>query len=352
MMRSDEPFKIVHYINQFFGGLGGEEKANLPVEVRAEALGPGRLLGQILGASGQVIATIVGGDNYVSEHASEAGHTIKDALQTFQPDLLIAGPAFDAGRYGLACGLVSRVARGLNIPAITAMHPENPGVALYRSDALIVPTGASAAEMRPALEAMARLGLKLVRGEEIGPANDEGYLSRGIRRPGLRGAPGHQRAVEMLAVRLSGQDFQSEIPIRPVERIVPATPVADLRQATIALVTTGGLVPKGNPDRLVAASATEYLRYNIAGLTALNAVDWDCVHRGFYTAIVKQNPNYILPLDIMNELQSEGQVGTIYPWIFTASGVGTTVREARRMGQEIGRELSEAHVEGALLVST
>ncbi|MCI0880391.1 MAG: hypothetical protein J4N78_16055, partial [Chloroflexi bacterium] len=26
--------RVVYYLNQFFGGIGGEEKANLPLEVR------------------------------------------------------------------------------------------------------------------------------------------------------------------------------------------------------------------------------------------------------------------------------------------------------------------------------
>ena len=34
--------RVAHYVNQFFGGIGGEEHANIPVEVRPEALGPGR----------------------------------------------------------------------------------------------------------------------------------------------------------------------------------------------------------------------------------------------------------------------------------------------------------------------
>ena len=34
--------KVVHYINQFFANIGGEEKADYPVEVReAEVIGPG-----------------------------------------------------------------------------------------------------------------------------------------------------------------------------------------------------------------------------------------------------------------------------------------------------------------------
>jgi len=41
--------RIVHYVNQFFGGLGGEEMAGTPLEVREGAVGPGKLLEQLLG---------------------------------------------------------------------------------------------------------------------------------------------------------------------------------------------------------------------------------------------------------------------------------------------------------------
>ena len=34
--------KVVHYINQFFAGIGGEEKADIPAELhKAEVIGPG-----------------------------------------------------------------------------------------------------------------------------------------------------------------------------------------------------------------------------------------------------------------------------------------------------------------------
>ena len=36
--------KVVHYLNQFFAGIGGEEQADSPPEVRPGALGPGRLV--------------------------------------------------------------------------------------------------------------------------------------------------------------------------------------------------------------------------------------------------------------------------------------------------------------------
>ena len=34
-------YRVVHYINQFFGGIGGEEKADHKPEVREGVVGPG-----------------------------------------------------------------------------------------------------------------------------------------------------------------------------------------------------------------------------------------------------------------------------------------------------------------------
>jgi len=40
--------RIVHYLNQFFGGLGGEEKAGTGLESRDGAVGPGKVLSGLL----------------------------------------------------------------------------------------------------------------------------------------------------------------------------------------------------------------------------------------------------------------------------------------------------------------
>jgi len=60
--------RVVHYLNQFFGGLGGEEKAGTPLEKHEGAVGPGKLLEQLLGDGAQVAMTLVSGDNYAVEN--------------------------------------------------------------------------------------------------------------------------------------------------------------------------------------------------------------------------------------------------------------------------------------------
>lgn len=59
-------------------------------------------------------------------------------------DLLIAGPAFESGRYGVACGAICRAAQTrLGIGAIAGMDEGNPGAALYRKSVYIVNSGSS-----------------------------------------------------------------------------------------------------------------------------------------------------------------------------------------------------------------
>ena len=213
-------------------------------------------------------------------------------------------------------------------------------------------TGSSPVEMQAVLTAMARLAIKVGRQEPLGPAEVEEFLPRGVRHVYTREAPGYQRALAMLNAKLRGQPFSTEVPILIPERVVPAPPVADLSTATIALVTTGGLVRKGNPDKQVSANATRYFRHDVSELESLSGKDWEAYHAGYFNHIVNKNPNYILPLSFMRDLEHKGEIGGIYPYIYALPGVSTPVAQARGMGADIGRELQEARVGGCLLVAT
>jgi betaine reductase len=346
------PLRVVHYLNQFFSGIGGEEAANIPPRVQQGPVGSGRPLQQILKDEGSVVATLICGDNFLNDARDDAIAAIFAMLQDLKPDVVIAGPAFESGRYGLACAEVCKAAQGIGIPALTGMHPENPGVESGRPDLLIVPTGASPVEMQGALRAMARLAMKLGRRESLGPAEVEGFLPRGVRFTYTRAAPGYRRALDMLKAKLAGQPFTTEVPILVPERVSPALPIVNLSTATIALVTTGGLVRKGNPDKQVSANATRYFRHDVSELESLSGNDWEAYHAGYFNHIVNKNPNYILPLSFMRDLEAKGEIGGIYPYLYALPGVSTPVAQARRMGADVARELQEARVAGCLLVAT
>ena len=86
--------RVVHYLNQFFGGIGGEEQAGIPPEIRPGAVGPGRLLEQVLGDGTQVVTTIICGDNYAAENVQEVTAMVTPQVQEAQAELLVAGPSF------------------------------------------------------------------------------------------------------------------------------------------------------------------------------------------------------------------------------------------------------------------
>jgi len=346
------PIRVVHYINQFFAGMGGEEAAGMGVSVSEGAVGPGRALQQALGSSASVVKTIVCGDNFFNERTAEALAAIEQHLNAAKAQVLVAGPAFGSGRYGLACALVCRKAKELGLPALTAMHEQNPGALTYRTEAIIVPTGETAAGMAEALARIAPLALKLARGEKLGPASVEGYLPQGRRVSIDRQMPGYQRALAMLLDKLHGRPFTTEVPIQMPDRVAPAKAVASVARAKLGLVTTGGLVRKGNPERAVSRMATRFHRHSVAELESLSGRDWEAFHGGYFNHIVNANPNYILPLSFLRDLEQRGMVGSIFEWIYALPGVGTSVAASRVLGRDIARDLQDGGVHAALLVST
>lgn len=89
--------RVVHYINQFFAGIGGEEKADIRPELREGVVGPGMALNTAMNEEAEIVATIICGDSYFNENLEEAKNEIIEMVKKYNPDLFIAGPAFNAG---------------------------------------------------------------------------------------------------------------------------------------------------------------------------------------------------------------------------------------------------------------
>ncbi|NLD06165.1 MAG: glycine/betaine/sarcosine/D-proline family reductase selenoprotein B, partial [Synergistaceae bacterium] len=175
-------YRIVHYINQFFAGIGGEEKAGVGPESRDGVIGPGMAFKAAFGKEAEIVGTVICGDSYFAENIDEASEKILKMISDFKPDAVIAGPAFNAGRYGTACGAVSEaVGKKLRIPVVTGMYPENPGVDMFRKSVYIVETSDSARGIKDAVPAMAKLILKALKDGAIGSPAEDGYLERGVR---------------------------------------------------------------------------------------------------------------------------------------------------------------------------
>ena len=344
--------RVVHYLNQFFAQIGGEEKADVGPEIRTGIIGPGRALQQALGENGEVVATIFCGDNYFAEHQDAVIADLCRRVVEYKPDLLIAGPAFESGRYGMACGALCAAMQQRGIAAVTGMDADNVGAELYRKSIFIVDSGMSIARMAPTLQKMAELGLKLVRSEPIGKPSDEGFLARGVKRNEFATKPPAERAVDMLLAKLQGREFQSEIASPKFAGSKPAAPLRDLKSSVIALVTDGGLVPEGNPDNIEPGRPTRFTTIPIAGVNSLDADKYDAVHSGYDTAFANRDPNRLVPLDTVRELERDGVIGKVHEYVHSTGGAHAAVENATRIGQEIAQRLKASGVTGVILTST
>jgi glycine reductase complex component B subunit gamma len=345
--------RVVHYVNQFFAGLGAEEKAGMAPGMQAGAVGAGRALQQVLGENGQVVATLFCGDNYFAENPEQATAELLGFLAAQHAQLLIAGPAFESGRYGVACGALCAAAQEqLGIPAVASMDADNAGADIYHRNVYIVPSGSAATQMLPVLQRVAQLGLKLAAGEPLGSPAQEGYLPRGIARVGFAEIPAAERVVDMLLAKLRGDPFETEILPHKFEHAPAAPPVRELASAHIALVTDGGLVPEGNPDHMESAGGRRFSALPIAGLDELNPDDFDVYHSGCDTTYTNRDPHRLVPLDVMRELEREGRFGRLHEYVYSTAGIGADVPSSTRTGQGIAERLKAAGVEGVILTST
>jgi glycine reductase len=308
----------------------------------------------IFGDQATITHTLVCGDNAFHEDPDANIAAILTALESIRPDLVVAGPGFNAGRYGLACGAIcSAVTERLGIPAITGLFPEAPAVDVYRSRTVMVPTGNSAAGMQEAMAAIARVGLRLARGEGLLPAAEDGRIPKGYRADWPAPERAATRAVRMLVAKLRGEAVVTEVELpNPAEVVPPAPAVSDLASATVALVTEGGLVPTGNPDRIESSSATRWARYPVEMLAENGGAGFSSIHAGYDSQWVDADPDRMVPLDALRALAAEGVIGAVHPYFYVTTGTGTTVTHGERIGQEIAEQLISDGVQAVIVTST
>ena len=346
-------FKVVHYINQFYAGIGGEEFADHKPEVRDGIVGPGMAFAASFGDKAEIVKTIVCGDSFFNENIDQAKKTILDMVREINPDIFIAGPAFNAGRYGLACGMIcDAVKEELGIPVLTGMFEENPGAEMFKDKMHIVATKNSAAGMRDAVPVMASLALKIVGNEAIGASIEEGYLPGTTRVNFFEKERGSRRAVDMLLKKLAKETFVTEYPMPDFDRVEPNAAVKDFKSATVAIVTSGGIVPKGNPDRIESSSASKYGEYDITGVNDLTAETYETAHGGYDPVYANADADRVLPVDVMRDFEREGIIGKLHNKFYTTVGNGTSTKSSKQFAAEYAQKLKNDNVQAVILTST
>jgi glycine reductase len=311
------------------------------------------LLQTKLGPGYEIVATVICGDNTFATQPEETTQQIVRLVRDYSPQLFIAGPAFNAGRYGQACGQVCTVIQAdLGIPTLTGMHEENPGVEQFRDRVLIARTGNSARTMAAALTRIASLATRLVTGERIDRPIDVGCFAFGRKRSVVREQPAARRAVDMLLRKLTDQPTHSELSIPVFDRVEPASVPPDLSHALVALVTDGGLIAKGNPEGMPPGFTDRKVALSVAGLSQLNTDAFEVYHKGYDTQFVNDDPNRLVPLDVLRQLERDQVIGHVFETVYSTAGLGMTLTNARRLGHDIGEQLKHAGVQAVILTST
>lgn len=347
---NQKKWRIVCFINQFFGQIGGEDMAHIGFSTTDGAVGPGKLFEGLLKDECEIVGTVICGDNYFAENVDSAVAEGVRLVAEFEPDLFIAGPAFNAGRYGISCGnMASAVAKQLNIPTFTGMYPENPAVDIFRKDTYIIKTGILASGMRKTGMKMADIILRILHGEHVGGALEEGYISRDIILNEEQPDNAAHRSIEMVLSKIRNEAFVSELLPPKFDHVDPAPVLSSLADKKVAMVTDGGLIPELNPDKLKPNGSTTWGSY-----------DWDdlmanphfVIHSGYDGTWVLENPYRLLPVDILREKVEEKVIGSLDSNVYVTCGNCASVAAAKEKGRQIAQTLLSRNVQAAILTST
>jgi glycine reductase len=341
--------RIVHYINQFYAGQGGEDKADVKPEKLNGAVGPGLALVTALGDAGEVVGTVYCGDSYFNENIDKASEEVLEMIKSFNPDIVVVGPGFNAGRYGMACGAVAKIVdEKMGIPVVGGLYEENPGLEIYKRHGYFVPVGNNAAAMRKAIPDMVAIIKKLIAGEAV----TEGFFEKGLRVNFFADERGSKRAVDMLLKKIAGTEFTTEYPMPVFDRVAPQAAIKDMKHARIALVSSGGPVPKGNPDRIESSSASKYGKYSLKDITDFTSENGETAHGGYDPVYANEDLDRVLPVDVIKEMVAEGKIGSLHDYWYATVGNGTSVANSKKYAAEIAEQLLADNVSCVILTST
>lgn len=164
-------------------------------------------------------------------------------------------------------------------------------------------------------------------------------------------APAPKRSLDMLLDKYYGREYQSEVIMVSPEKAQLPVLRKKLRDSSIMLVTDGGLVPRGNPDRIPSTSSDRFGIYSLLGVESLSPMNYEISHQGYDNSFVEADPNRLLPVDALRELEREGIIGKLYDVFLSTTGVMTSTEKSKQLGKEIAAYAASHPVDAVLITS-
>ena len=63
----------------------------------------------------------------------------------------------------------------------------------------------------------------------------------------------------------------------------------------------------------------------------LTAETYETAHGGYDPVYANEDPNRVLPVDVMREFEKEGKIGKLHDYFYTTVGNGTAVASAKSL---------------------
>ena len=156
----------------------------------------------------------------------------------------------------------------------------------------------------------------------------------------------------MLIAKLNGKPYTTEFPMPSFDRVAPNPAVKDMAHATVALCTSGGIVPHGNPDRIESSSASKYGEYDIEGVMDLKEGEWETAHGGYDPVYANEDSDRVLPVDVLRDMEKEGRIGKLYRYFYSTTGNGTAVLSSKKFAAEYAAKMKADGVDCVIMTST
>lgn len=161
-----------------------------------------------------------------------------------------------------------------------------------------------------------------------------------------------KRCLRMLLSKFKGEDYNTEVNMAPSQMRSKPSLSVPLNQANILLLTDGGIVPRGNPDQIPPTNADRFGVYYLSNIRSLDADSYEISHQGYDHGLVDENPNRLLPVDVLSELAREGVIGSLCPFFISTTGVMIASENARLMGEKVAKFIENKSVHAVIIIST
>ncbi len=88
------------------------------------------------------------------------------------------------------------------------------------------------------------------------------------------------------------------------------------------------------------------------GRDDLRGEDYEVSHGGYDTRFVQEDPDRLVPLDAMREMEKNGVIGKLHAEFISTCGRSNPLSNTRRLGREIAEKIKRDGIDAVILTST